>query len=253
MKSLVFVVLMIVTGLVNLNLQAQSKDSKSAAASAFADKSIVLPIEYEFDKSVKMELLTENKKAGEKSQMIYVMRYHQTNNYIGMSPAQVDGVAPDPQANVIIDFERMHMITFMNTESSKMAFVYSIGEDQMASQDTESNVNFKQTGEEKVLFGFTCYEYEFSSKDANGTVWAAPELDISLAKSFEALGLQFEMGDDGQGNDPNGFIIEFDLETKSTGEHTQMHVLEVNMTDDFQLNTEGFVPTYMAPAVEESK
>lgn len=250
MKSLVFVILMIPMGLLNINLQAQDKDSKSAATSAFGDNSISLPVEYEFDKSVKMELLTSNELEGKSSKMTYTMRYHDSNNYIGMSPTEVDGVVPNPQASVVVDFDRMHMITFMNTASSKMAFVYAISDDQMVDKEAKSSVTFERTGNEKELYGYFCFEYAFSSPEAKGTVWVAPELDINIAKSFEALGLQFEMGDDGQGNGPSGFIIEFDLTTKESGEHTQMHVLEVDLADDYLLPTEGYVATSMAPAVD---
>lgn len=249
MKSLVFAILSISMVLLNINLTAQDKDSQSAAASAFADKSISLPVNYEFDKSVQMELVTSDAENGESSKMVYTMRYHDSNNYIGMTPTEVDGVKPNPQANVMVDFERMHMITFMNTGSSMMAFVYEISEDQMADQNSKASVRFEKTENEKEMFGYICFEYLFSSPEAEGRVWVAPELEINIEKSFEALGLQFEMGDHGQGSEgPKGFIIEFDLTTKSTGERAEMQVLEVDLNDRHSFSTEGYVATSMTPA-----
>ncbi len=244
-KTLISATLLMCLPLLTCSVYGQSS---SKVKEVFGDNTITLPVEYQFDKSVTMELTTWDSDGSEEgATSVYLMRYHKNQNHIGMEPVEMSGMDQVMDADVVIDFDRMHMITFMAGDESSMALVSDISDKQVVAHgSTDSrDVKFKKTGKEKELFGFYCFEYKVTGADLTGTVWSAPELDLNLNKSFQALGLQFEMGDDGQGQDPNGFIVEFDLTNKKTGVRSKMKVINVDLNDNFSLNTSGYVVTRM--------
>ncbi len=247
-KTLVSAILLMSLSVLTLSLYGQSVDK---VKEVFNDNTITLPVEYQFDKSVTMKLTTwEKDGSAEGTTSVYLMRYHKNHNHIGMEPVEMSGLDQVMDADVIIDFDRMHMITFLAGGESRMALVSDISDKQVVAHGTTDSrdVKFKKTGNEKELFGFKCFEYKVSGDELTGTVWSAPDLDLNLSKSFQALGLQFEMGDGGQ--DPNGFILEFDLTNQVTDARSKMNVIQVDLDDSYSLETAGFVVTKMASSKE---
>lgn len=247
-KSNAFLILFIVV--LSGNLMGQKDQTDRAMEEVFGEK-IEMPSEYSFNKSVTMELSTNSNASGN-STMVYLMRYQDDNSCVGMTPLNIDGKGPEVDATTVVDFNQMKMVTFMETESSKMATIYPIREDQITKGKAlaEESPTFKETGVTKEVLGYLCKEYKITSTELKGTVWLAPEIEINLTKSFGALGLQFELGDQGPENDPRGFIMEFEISNKTTKSSTNMKVINVELNNSHTLSTDGYIFTTM-PVVEE--
>lgn len=247
MKSLFYGILSL---LISLPALSQSEDANRAMKEVFGEE-VEVPEHYTFDKKVTMELITEapSEKA---SRLTYAMRYQKNNSCVGMTPIEVEGESPISMGTTVVDFNQMKMITFLETNGSKMATVFPIEDEQITagSKLAQESPEFTPTGNEKEILGFNCKEYKIKSKNLKGTVWLAEEIDINLSKSFEALGLQFEMGDQGPEEEPKGFIMEFETTNKQSRRATHMQVKDIDFEDRFSLSTDGYIFTTM-PVVEE--
>ena len=236
--------------LFSLQVASQSEDANLAMKEVFGEE-VEVPAQYSFDKKVTMELITVLPN-GKTSRLTYNMRYQKDNSCVGMTPVEIEGDSPTSMGTTVVDFNQMKMITFIETNGSKVATVFPIKEDQITkgSSLAQESPEFIPTGNEKDILGYTCKEYKLKSTELKGRVWLAEEIDINLSKSFEALGLQFEMGDQGPEEEPRGFIMEFETTHKKTKRETRMKVKDVDFEDRFNLSTDGYIFTSM-PVVEE--
>jgi len=248
MKSLLYG---LVFFFVSIQASAQSEDANRAMKQVFGEE-VAVPGVYSFDKKVIMELISEapSEKA---SRLTYAMHYKDDNTCVAMTPIQKgEGDGPVSMGTTVVDFNQMQMITFIETNGSKMATVFPIQDDQITAGSAlaQESPEFTPTGNEKEILGYNCKEYKLKSTKLKGKIWLAEGIDINLSKSFEALDLQFEMGDHGPEAEPKGFIMEFETTDKKSGEVTRMKVKEIDFQDRFQLSTEGYIFTSM-PVVEE--
>jgi len=229
---------------------AQTENANQAMQEIFGEE-IDLPTKYSFDKKVVMEIAMGNPE-GDIKTLTYAMRYREDNSSVGMTPIQGDGEGRSSLGTTIIDFDQLKMITFIETNDTKMATVFSIGEDQLSSESSfaKNKPQFNPTGEEKEILGYNCKEYRVKSKKMTGTVWTSEDLDINLTKSFEALGLQFDIGDRDSEENTGGFIMEFETTDKESGKKIHMQVKDIDLKDRFSLSTKGYIFTSM-PVVEE--
>jgi len=236
--------------LYSLQVASQSEDANRAMKEVFGEE-VNVPAEYAFNKKVTIELISETPKE-KTSRLTYIMHYKDDNSCVGMTPVEVEGESPISMGTTVVDFNQMKMITFMETNGSKMATVFPIEDDQMTAGTAlaQESPEFVATGNEKEILGYNCSEYKVKSSELKGKVWLAEDIDINLSKSFEALGLQFEMGDQGPELEPKGFIMEFETTEKKTGKFTRMRVKEIDLDERFNLSTEGYIFTSM-PVVEE--
>lgn len=247
MKSLLFIFFMLLTA---VQANSQGENAEKALREVFGEE-IDVPAEYSFDKKVVMELRTISSDETN-ARLTYAMHYKEDNSCVGMTPMQKEGEGPISMGTTVVDFNQMKMITFIETNGSKMATVFPIEDEQITegSKLAQESPEFAPTGNEKEILGFNCKEYKIKSKDLKGKVWLAEDIDINLTKSFEALGLQFEMGDQGPEEEPKGFIMEFETTNKSTGRETRMEVKDIDFENQFSLSTQGYIFTTM-PVVEE--
>jgi hypothetical protein len=232
------------------DLIGQSAGKTRGSQEVFGDEKISIPEAYVFELSVVMELKT-NEPGEEESSMKYRMRYQMNNAAMAMIPLEIDGRKPEDDLKVVVDFEMQRMINFVDSEYSKMGMVYPLADARIASKSdlNPATTQFKKTGRKKVLFDLECEEYTLRSPDLNGTLWIAPDLEINLTKSFQALGLQIQTGDLGSDAQPRGFIMEFET-TSEKGVTSNMKVVDLNLDDYFELNTEGYAFS-VVPVVDE--
>ncbi len=247
MKTLYFSFFVV---LIAVQVKSQGENAEKAMREVFGEE-IEVPAEYSFDKKVVMELIT-NSKDEPTARLTYAMHYKEDNSSVGMTPIQKEGEGPISMGTTVVDFNQMKMITFIETNGSKMATVFSIRDDQITegSKLAHESPEFTPTGNEKEILGYKCKEYKLKSKELKGKVWLAEDIDINLSKSFEAWGLQFEMGDQGPEDEPKGFIMEFETTDKESGRETHMKVKDIDFEDRFSLSTDGYIFTTM-PVVEE--
>jgi len=235
-------------------LFAQIGINDGAVKSLFEDTTVTMPEVYVFDTAVQMKLTTDPAGPEPLSEMVYTMRYKTEASYIGLFPETIDRVAPPLESMVLVDFESNQMTTFMPASQQRMAMTYQLPE-QKINDESLSNLKdtgFEPTGNEKVIAGYTCTEYKINSPNVKGEVWISPDVNINFEKSFQALGLKFEIGDKGL-SAPKGFIMQFHTTQIKTGVISKMEVLSVSLKSPYTLATTGYTFTSMPLITEEQE
>lgn len=225
----------------------QGTEVSSVLSGLMGDSTIDLPERFECNKSLTIQLLTENDDSVEHSAK-YILRYPESGSYMIMMPIESSTTRANGNSEVVIDFDQMQMITFLRSGGAKMAVIMPVKASQISDKASLSQKygQLTKTGKSKIISGHEAEEYAFNSENTEGTLWIAHDFDIGISKSFSALGLKINSGD----NPSSGIIVELDAKDKKTAKHTKVSLLRVNFKDDYTINTAGFIPTKLPEAIE---
>lgn len=234
----------------NQSLIAQPDKHVEVVKSLFEDQTVSLPDEYSFFKAIRMKLENTNPSKQTKSEMVYTMRYAREGSYIALFPELINNLPPPAESIVLVDFDTQRMVTFMPTLNQKMAMIYQLPSQTPEELAKMKQTSFEATGKEKLIAGYLCKEYLITGSTVEGVVWLNTDLDINFQKSFQALGLKFEIGDTGS-SAPKGFIMEFATLPIAGGESSRMEVLAVDLNDPYTISTSNYTLTTMPLVTDE--
>ncbi len=191
--------------------------------------------EYTFDSRLMYRLTTES---GKKSNgMDYIVLINPDAEYMAtqMGEMEEDGKKSDVEVNVtsIMDYENKAMIMLM--EDQKMATVMSMNLVSSAIDSTQlvdNNVTIEKTGKTKDILGYTCYEYQMKSDDAEGSVWIAPDVEFASKSLFDNMGNSSFAKNSGW-LDEKGMMMEMDMEVyednkKKKTSHMKMTMISMD-------------------------
>ena len=193
----------------------QGTEVSSVLSGLMGDSTIDLPERFECNKSLTIQLLTENDDSVEHSAK-YILRYPESGSYMIMMPIESSTTRANGNSEVVIDFDQMQMITFLRSGGAKMAVIMPVKASQISDKASLSQKygQLTKTGNSKIISGHQAEEYAFNSENIRGYFMdCATDLDIGISKSFSALGLKINSGD----NPSNGIIVELDAKDKKTG------------------------------------
>ena len=230
------------------NSFSQGSEVTAVLTGLIGDSTIELPESFECNKSITIQLLTESDDSLSKG-LNYILRYPEHGNYMIMMPADVNAPDMKGKSEMVIDFENMQMITFLYSAGAKMAVVMPVESTQIADIKTLSQKygSLTSTGMTKIISGHQAEEFRFNSESETGTLWIGKDFNLHITKSFAAIGLEIQSPED----KAKGIIVELDSRDKSTGTHTRMRLLDVNMKDLYTVSTSGFIPTKLPEALGE--
>jgi len=219
--------------------------SQSGAMGAVFGEVVEVPDSYNFSHAVKMELTTTDKVAGTSNEIIYTVWYAETEDYIGMKPEFINGQKPVPNAEMVVDFEGLRTITFLNASTSKMAMVYPVDKTRLGLASTNSSPEITETDRYKNILGYKCREYEINSNELEGKYWLTTEINLNTTRSLQALNLQLETGLQNVGDGERGFILKYQTKIKSNGEESEMKVLKIKLDNPYTISTGDYMFTSM--------
>lgn len=225
-------------------LAAQNTNQSGAMGAVFGE-SVDVPERFNFNHSVKMELSTTDKVAGLSNDIVYTVWYSDTEDYIGMKPEFINGQKPVPNAEMVVDFDGLRTITFLNAATSKMAMVYPVDKTRLGLSSKKPAAKIVKTDRFKKILGYKCREYELITDEIEGKYWLTTELNLNAIRSLQALNLQLETGLQNIGEDERGFILKYQTTKKSNGEQSEMTVLEIKLEDPYALTTGDYMFTSM--------
>lgn len=227
---------------------SQGSEVSSVLTGLIGDSTIDLPESFECNKSITIQLLTESNDSLRKG-LNYILRYPEHGNYMIMMPANNSDSDMKRKSEMVIDFEKMQMITFLYSAGAKMAVVMPVEASQIADMTTLSQKYgaLIKTGKSKIISGHKAEEFRFNSETETGTLWIGQDFNLNITKSFAALGLEIHSPE----VKSKGIIVELESVDKSTGKHTKMSLLDVNLKDQYTINTSGYIPTKLPEALGE--
>lgn len=232
------------------NLFSQVSERSSILSDLIGDSTINLPESYECVKSITIQLFTQSNDSLSEG-LKYILRYPESGSFMVMMPQDLADSTPRRKSEMVIDFEKMQMITFLNSAGAKMAVVMPVEPTQIADTKTlaQKYGTLTKTGKTKIVSGHQAEEYRFNSESEIGTLWIGQDIDLGITKSFAAIGLEILPPE----IESKGIIVEFDSRDKFSGKHTRMSLLDVNMSDPYIINTEGYIPTRLPEALGEDR
>ncbi len=230
------------------NSVSQVSEVSSVLSDLIGDSTIDLAESYDYDKSITIQLFNESDDSLRHA-LIYILRFSENGNFMVMIPEQASDSRG--KSEMVIDFEKMRMITFLKTAGAKMAVVMPVESAQIADMNTLFHKfgTLSKTGEKKIILGHQAEEYRFNSDNESGTLWIGKDFDLNIKKSFSAIGLEILPPK----IESKGNIVEVDFRNKSTGTHTKMSLLDVNMSDPYAIITEGYIPTRLPEAIGDDR
>ncbi|WP_166967524.1 DUF4412 domain-containing protein [Yeosuana marina] len=157
------------------NNQKQTKNDKSSSFNISASKAAPAA-NYNFSHKYVMQVKSDKNET--------ILNYYLTNSgdYLASS-------VPDKNGNedviTVMDLSRKTMYMFMENKGDKSQMSMSLDLEEIADDaHEETNVKVTPTGKTKTILGYKCEEYKVVGNDLNGTIWVAPNADISFSKSF---------------------------------------------------------------------
>jgi len=155
----------------------QSKTKKSKKNSPLLTASNVAPAaSYNFSHKYVMQVKSNKK--------ISTLNYYLTNSddYIGSTIPNKKG---KEDVITVMDISRKTMFMFMENKGDKSQMAMKLNLEEMTEDAIEeTDVKITPTGKTKTILSYECQEYKVVGNDLNGSVWVAPNADISFAKSF---------------------------------------------------------------------
>lgn len=248
MKTLLLLVALFLFLSYPSNSFSQGSEVSSVLTGLIGDSTIDLPESFECNKSITIQLLTQSDDSLSKS-LNYILRYPENGNYMIMMTANDSDSDMKHKSEMVIDFQKMQMITFLYSAGAKMAVVMPVEPTQIADIKTLSQKygSLTRTGRTKIISGHQAEEFRFNSETEKGTLWIGQDFNLNITKSFAALGLDIHSAE----AKSKGVIVELDSRDKSTGKRTKMSLLDVNLNDHYTINTSGYIPTKLPEALGE--
>ena len=111
------------------------------------------------------------------------------NYYLTNSGDYIASTVPDKNGNEdvisVMDLSRKTIYMFMESKGDKSQMGMNLNLEEVADDAMEqTDVKVTPTGNTKTILGYKCEEYKVVGNDLNGTIWVAPNADISFSKSF---------------------------------------------------------------------
>ncbi|WP_339918280.1 DUF4412 domain-containing protein [Yeosuana marina] len=157
------------------NNQKQTKNEKSSSFNISASK-VAPAANYNFSHKYVMQVKSDKNET--------ILNYYLTNSgdYLASSVPDKNG---NEDMKTVMDLGRKTMYMFMENKGDKSQMSMSLDLEEIADDAREeTNVKVTLTGKTKTILGYKCEEYKVVGNDLNGTIWVAPNADISFSKSF---------------------------------------------------------------------
>lgn len=157
------------------NNQKQTKNKKSSSFNISASK-VAPAANYNFSHKYVMQVKSDKNET--------ILNYYLTNSgdYLASSVPDKNG---NEDMKTVMDLSRKTMYMFMENKGDKSQMSMSLDLEEIADDASEeTNVKVTPTGKTKTILGYVCQEYKVVGDDLNGSIWVAPNAEISFAKSF---------------------------------------------------------------------
>lgn len=146
---------------------------------------------YSFDIHMVSEMTTINKKGKEENMTMEFFKQDGENTAMRVKSAEKG----DESMFLILDYGNESMITITEEKGEQQAFAMPmmkayLGTDESYQEMIEENMedfNLEKTGRTKTILGYSCDEYQITSKDTNGTVWMTEDAGISTMELMGKL------------------------------------------------------------------
>lgn len=220
-------------------VMAQKENNANVVAHMTGDEEISLNTNFEFLKSISINLVTGNE--GSPSNLNYMLRYPESESYMAMSISGFSDDAAESIPEVVLDFDQRTRITFMSFGDIKMARTHTLDE----GQENVSIIDFnpgvlKETGNSEDILGLESIEYILTDGDYRGSIWLTANVDERLKKQFVDLGLKFRGADS---NSPSGYIMRVTADNTVTKEIMHLNINEIKTDDVYSIDARTYVTT----------
>lgn len=218
--------------------------------------------QYQFTGYITMEMVTTNTKGKVQDPMNVRSFLGESSDYSGMEVMEVDGKGS--AATMIFDAKNDASILLMDSDGEKSSLAYrldaatleSITDKAIDEQEEDPEFSFKKTGNTKTIHGYSCEEYQVTSKDGEGFYWMT-SASIGGYSSFWGSNSPFLKG---KAKDryaqqfksmPQGNLIEMNYINKD-GSTLEMKVTEINESAPVLYQMSDY-PNMMAAMEEQQK
>lgn len=171
------------------------------------------------------------------------IRMSMTSDRMAMIPTTAAG---KEEVRIFFDLKNKHSYTLMTDDKgnrsgfkTKMMKFSSAQDD----SDTKSDKDAKmvRTGETKMIEGYTCTKYTYTSEEGSGEAWVAEDIKFDIMQTFAQM----------SGSAPNkdwqkvpysGLMMENTWNSTDGKERVDMYIrdLQVGKIDDAMFSTEGY-------------
>lgn len=241
-KLLVFFLLTISA----LYCSAQESETEKIISSLIGNPGAELRDTFYFTQSIALRQTVIAAESPKKN-VRYLLRFSPRGNLMGMKLLDPDvGLKEGP--DMILDFERMQMVTFVRSGETTMAVLSPLSETIAATREglTLKYGALNASGKSKKIAGHECFRYHFDTPDYSGNFWIAFDLSSKLMRSFEGIGLSIEVSVNGQLK--RGVILGIESLDKKRQSQTISMVESLQPADPFSFSTLGYIPlTLPAP------
>lgn len=194
--------------------------------------------EYSFIGTAKFEVQNINKNGVKEDPLIMTSFFTENKDYTGM-----EFVDPENEGSVtVIIFDLKHdaSILLMDNEGTKNSFAYKLNMDSISNsvdeeaRESSENSEFRivKTGNQKMILGYACEEYQVKTKDGQGDYWVTTESITGYGSfwgknsPFVSTKTQQRYSEDFSGL-PEGNFMEMSF-LSNDGENMTMKVIEIN-------------------------
>lgn len=162
------------------------------------------------------------------------------NDRMAMAPLSTN---PGEQIRVIMDLTNRHNTTLVTAADGKRTAVkmqlmkFTVKDAAGSSGD----VHFEETGNTKVIQGYTCHQVRYSSQDGSGEAWIARDITFDLMDAFARLtgGSNLQSWQRGRAG---GLMLESDWTSANGKERHLMTIqdLVVGTVNEASFSTAGY-------------
>jgi hypothetical protein len=212
---------------------------------------------YDYSGNLLMTVETWDEDGKSDGEVLYTTHYTSDNKGYAMDFKSKD----KGDSRMIFDYENQVMIILGDNGKDKSGMVMAIGpnvtvQDSAVTTATTGNTtttansnvtdynsyysSYKKTGQSKKISGYNCDEYVYEDAENKASYWMTNDLSADLwANMFNSYTITAVYA-----GRPNGFIMEWNNESKASKQKSHMVVKEVNKNQSSSFSTIGY--TFMS-------
>lgn len=209
---------------------------------------------YSFDAYIQSQVTNYKKNGKMDDQVVYDSYVHKESADYAMEFSNDDG-----KTIIIFDTKNSAMLILAENDGSKTGFATSIDPEAVAQKVEDyaeeheiDPLNYRKTGNTKMILGYSCDEYVVEDEDGEVHMWASEKLGKEMRKEWmnnqQTFGAMFA-----QAYALNGMVLEYDFLDKDNGERTEMQIIDIDLNRSHSVSTAGFDIMSMRKKTEEEK
>ena len=196
---------------------------------------------YNFDAYIQSQVTGYKKNGKMDDQVLYDSYIHKEDADYAMEFRN-----DDSKSIIIFDTKNSAMLILTESDGSKTGFATTIDpeaisekvEDYAEEHEVEP-VNYRKTGNTKMILGYSCDEYLVEDEETEVHMWASEKLGKEMRKEWmnnqQAFGAMFA-----QAYALNGMVLEYDFLDKDNGKRTEMMITKIDLNHTHSVSTGGY-------------